>query len=73
LRAADPALTTWNMADSLAQFSSGGSNTAAIGGDLAYHYATGNALLEADMLAALVIVGTPQAASTLHEGISLQY
>jgi hypothetical protein len=25
------------------------------------------------MLAALVIVGAPQAASTLHEGISLQY
>ena len=36
--AADPAITTWQLAPHLANFSLGGSGTAAIGGDMAYLY-----------------------------------
>jgi Ca2+-binding RTX toxin-like protein len=38
-RAANPALTAWSLSSSLLEFHLGGSDTAAIGGDLAYQYA----------------------------------
>lgn len=42
-RIANPALTSWALSSSLLGFHLGGSDTAAIGGDLTYEYAkTGN-------------------------------
>ncbi|WP_282445652.1 putative Ig domain-containing protein [Massilia antarctica] len=57
-RLANPALTSWNMAQSLAAFSRGGSDSAAIGGDLAYHYAVEGDLSAVGMNAALTIIGS---------------
>jgi Ca2+-binding RTX toxin-like protein len=57
-RAADPTLSSWSMAQSLAAFARGGSDTAAIGGDLAYHYALDGNLGALGMNAALSIVGS---------------
>ncbi|NHZ37539.1 putative Ig domain-containing protein [Massilia rubra] len=57
-RLANPSLTSWNMAASLAAFSRGGSDTAAIGGDLAYHYAQDGNLAALGMNAALTIIGS---------------
>ena len=37
-RAANPALTSWALSNSLLEFHTGGSDTAAIGGDPAYQY-----------------------------------
>jgi Ca2+-binding RTX toxin-like protein len=57
-RSANPSLTSWSMAPSLAAFARGGSDTAAIGGDLAYHYALDGDLSALGMNAALTIVGS---------------
>ncbi|MDM5181527.1 putative Ig domain-containing protein [Massilia sp. DJPM01] len=57
-RVADPSLTSWSMAASLAAFSRGGSNTAAIGGDLAYHYAVDGDLSAVGTNAGLAIIGS---------------
>ncbi|WP_164557957.1 hypothetical protein HF313_26705 [Massilia atriviolacea] len=57
-RSANPALASWNMAQSLAAFSRGGSDTAAIGGDLAYHYALDGDLSAVGMNAGLAIIGS---------------
>ncbi|NHZ81452.1 hypothetical protein F2P44_19540 [Massilia sp. CCM 8695] len=62
-RLANPALTSWNMAQSLAAFSRGGSDSAAIGGDLAYHYAVDGDLSAVGMNAALAIIGSASFAS----------
>jgi len=54
--AADPTITTWQLAPHLADFSLGGSDTAAIGGDMAYLYGkNGNldGLTEAEVRAQL--------------------
>ncbi len=54
--AADPTITTWQLAPHLADFSLGGSDTAAIGGDMAYLYGkNGNldGLSEAELRAQL--------------------
>lgn len=59
-RLAQPSLTSWSMESSLDQFSNGGSDSAAIGGDLAYLYATDDALAALDSSAALAIIGSPQ-------------
>jgi len=59
-RLAQPSLTSWSMESSLEQFSNGGSDNAAIGGDLAYLYASDDALSALDASAALAIVGSPQ-------------
>ncbi|MDO8262337.1 MAG: putative Ig domain-containing protein [Gallionella sp.] len=50
--AADPTITTWQLAPHLADFSLGGSDTSAIGGDMAYLYGMNgnlNGLSEADL------------------------
>jgi len=54
--AADPTITTWQLAPHLADFSLGGSDTAAIGGDMAYLYGKNgnlNGLTEAELRAQL--------------------
>lgn len=54
--AADPTITTWQLAPALADFSFGGSDTSAIGGDMAYLYGkNGNldGLSEAELRAQL--------------------
>jgi len=42
--AANPSLTTWALADALTQFHLSGSDTEALGGDLAYYYGRDNTL-----------------------------
>lgn len=59
-RLAQPSLNSWSMESSLEQFSNGGSDSAAIGGDLAYLYATDDSLSALDASAALAIIGSPQ-------------
>jgi Ca2+-binding RTX toxin-like protein len=59
-RVANPALTNWSVQASLAQCSNGGSDSAAVGGDLAYRYALDDDLSAVGMSAALAIVGSPQ-------------
>jgi Ca2+-binding RTX toxin-like protein len=43
-RAADPALTSWSMMSALLDFHTGGSDTAALGGDLAHEYGLNRSL-----------------------------
>lgn len=73
-RAATPSLQSWNMASSLSQFSSGGSDSAAIGGDLAYQYALHGSLSALSAMPALTIIGSPgfgSALQTLQGGAAL--
>lgn len=66
--AADSAITAWQLAPHLAGFSLGGSDTAAIGGDVAYLYGkNGNldGLSEADLRAQLTDAGFGAGAQTL--------
>ena len=73
---------TWNMASSLETFSSGGSDTAAIGGDLAYQYGLNGNLAALSAQPALAIVGSSgfgagsqalQGASALNDGFAVLY
>ncbi len=57
-RAATPSLSNWSMASSLLQFSTGGSDSAAIGGDLAYQYAMTGSLSALSAMPALAIIGS---------------
>ena len=73
-RAVTPGLHTWNMASSMAQFSTGGSDSAAIGGDLAYQYAQNGSLSALSAMPALAIIGSPSfgtGAQTLQGGAAL--
>jgi len=66
--AADPTITTWKLAPHLADFSLGGSDTAAIGGDMAYLYGkNGNldGLSEAELRAQLNDAAFGTASQTL--------
>ncbi|WP_167088786.1 putative Ig domain-containing protein [Massilia frigida] len=81
-RVADPSLTSWSMAASLAAFARGGSDTAAIGGDLAYHYALDGDLSAVGTNAGLAIIGSASfangvqtllAGSALADGSPLLY
>lgn len=56
--AADPALVNWNMAQSMAASATGGSDSAAIGGDLAYRYALDGDLAQVGFNPALAIIGS---------------
>ncbi|ATQ75211.1 hypothetical protein CR152_12300 [Massilia violaceinigra] len=74
-RTANPALTSWALSSSLLGFHLGGSDTAAIGGDLAYQYArNGNlsalSLAPADALLAAAPFGA--AVQNLQAGSALQ-
>nr|WP_267875875.1 hypothetical protein [Massilia sp. CCM 8734] len=51
--------TAWSVWTTLEQFSLGGSDTAAIGGDLAYQYALNGTLSNVGMITAIGIVGSP--------------
>ena len=73
---------TWNMASSLETVSSGGSDTAAIGGDLAYQYGLNGNLAALSAQPALGIVGSNgfgsgsqalQSASALNDGFAVLY
>ena len=59
LRASTPSLSTWNMASSLELFSNGGSDSAAIGGDLAYAYGVAGSLAGLAAAPALALIGSP--------------
>lgn len=80
--AAEPTITSWSVAPWLKQMSNGGSDSAAIGGDLAYHYALDDALSALGTSAALEIIGSPQfgtgaqallPTSALNDGTPLLY
>ncbi|MDD5385109.1 MAG: calcium-binding protein [Gallionella sp.] len=66
--AADPSITTWQLAPHLADFSIGGSDTQAIGGDMAYLYGKNgnlNGLSEAELRAQLTDAQFGTSAQTL--------
>ncbi|WP_307731951.1 putative Ig domain-containing protein [Massilia antarctica] len=74
-RIANPALTSWAVSSSLLNFYLSGSDTAAIGGDLAYQYAKNGTLSNVSLTPAAAILvnasfGT--AAQTLQAGSTLQ-
>ena len=58
-RTANPGLSSWEMADALAQFHLSGSNSAALGGDLAYYYGANNGLTGISLNAAQQVIGAP--------------
>jgi Ca2+-binding RTX toxin-like protein len=73
-RSANPSLTTWSLASSLAKFYVSGSDTAAIGGDLSYQYGTTGTLSGIGMAAAENILASTQfgvSAQTLQGPASL--
>ena len=80
LRVSNPSQTTWSMASSMASFSTGGSDSAAIGGDLAYQYGAGT-LSVIGAMPALAIIGSPsfgtsqalQGSSGLNDGTPMLY
>jgi hypothetical protein len=74
-RTANPGLTSWQMSNALAQFHLAGSDDAAIGGDLAYHYGMNNSLAGISLNAAQQVIGAAgfgQDAQTLRTFTGLQ-
>jgi hypothetical protein len=74
-RAANPSLTTWALTNALAAQYLTGSDTAAIGGDLAYRYNRFGTLSDLSFNPALAILGNASfgtAAQTLQSTGSLQ-
>ena len=59
-RVATPTLTSWALSSSLLQFYLAGSDTAAIGGDLAYQYAKNGNLSSLSMMPAGTVLGSAQ-------------
>jgi len=59
-RAANPALTSWALTNALLDFHLSGSDTEALGGDLAYQYGKNGALTGIALNAAQDIVGSAQ-------------
>lgn len=53
----DPTLTNWSLSSSILQFHLGGSDSAAIGGDLTYQYAKNGNLSDISMAAAQAVLG----------------
>lgn len=81
-RAATPSMQSWSMAWSMSQFSTGGSDSAAIGGDLAYQYALHGSLSTLSAMPALALIGSPafgsgmqdlQDGSALNDGVVVLY
>ena len=58
-RAANPALTTWALTNALTGFQLGGSDTAALGGDLAYQFGSGGTLAGIGAASALGVLNDP--------------
>ena len=56
-RTANPELTAWDLTDALLDYHLSGSDTAALGGDLAYQYGKTGALADMGIAAAQEIVG----------------
>lgn len=81
VRAGQSTSFSWSLGSSLEQFSNGGSDTAAIGGDLAYQYALTDSLAALSAMPALAILGSPtfgsgqalQSAAALNDGIAVLY
>ena len=81
LRTATPSMSTWNMASSMGLFSTGGSDSAAIGGDLAYAYGVADSLAGLAAAPALAMIGSPtfgtsqalQGGSTINDGTPMLY
>jgi hypothetical protein len=82
VRAGQGASFNWSVGSSLEAFSSGGSDSAAIGGDLAYQYALGDSLAALSAMPALAIIGSPsfgvggqalQDGAALNDGIAVLY
>ncbi len=74
-RAADPALTSWALSNALLDFHTSGSDTAAIGGDLAYQYGLNGSLAGIGLAPAQAVISDAQFAAqaqTLHSLGSLQ-
>ncbi|HYD80085.1 MAG TPA: calcium-binding protein, partial [Paucimonas sp.] len=69
-RAADPALAKWALLPALADAFSGGSDTAAIGGGLAYHYAQHDGLAGIPIMTAQATLNSAQF-GTGNDGILL--
>jgi Ca2+-binding RTX toxin-like protein len=68
-RAATPTLTTWALTNALLDFHTGGSDSQAIGGDVAYRYGLNQNLTGVGVGAAQAVIDDPQFASgtqTLH-------
>lgn len=63
-RVANPSLTSWALSASLLTYHLRGSDTAAIGGDLAYHYAMSGNLGSLSMTPALALMGSTQFGTT---------
>jgi Ca2+-binding RTX toxin-like protein len=59
-RASNPGITTWALSSALLNAHLQGSDTAAIGGDLAYQYATTGSLSNMSMNPALAVLGSAQ-------------
>ena len=59
-RVANPALTSWALSSSLLNFYLVGSDTAAIGGDLAYQYAKSGNLSDFSMIPTQTLLANPQ-------------
>jgi Ca2+-binding RTX toxin-like protein len=59
-RVVNPNLTSWALSSSLTNFYINGSDTTAIGGDLAYQYATTGSLSSFSMTPAVAVVSNPQ-------------
>jgi Ca2+-binding RTX toxin-like protein len=74
-RAANPALTNWGLASALLDFHTGGSDSAALGGDLTYQYGLNRSLTGIGVAPALASMNDPQfgvAAQTLQPTATLQ-
>ena len=74
-QAANPALTSWSLTNALLDFHTGDSDTAAIGGDLAYQYGHAGSLAGIGVSAAQNVLGNAQmgtAAQTLQPLANLQ-
>ena len=56
-RVANPGLTSWALTDALTQFQLAGSDTAALGGDLAYQYGKNGTLSGIGLTAAQQVIG----------------
>ncbi|MGX8882108.1 putative Ig domain-containing protein [Methylovorus sp. SPW-M1] len=73
--AADANLTSWSLTNALLDYHLGGSDTAAIGGDLAYQYGLNGSLAGMGLSAAQSVINSTsfgQSAQTLHASTSWQ-
>ena len=73
-RAATPTLGAWNLADAFAQWRLGGSDSEAIGGDLAYQYGRAGGFTGIGVEAARAVLGDPgfgDAAQGLNAGANV--